>query len=293
MAIPHTVLRSRHTEVVIGADRPFVIVGERINPTNRAALTAQLIAGDMSVVGRDALAQLEAGARVLDVNVGTALGTEAEIMPMAVRAILEAADAPLAIDSADPAAVEAGLAAVREACGRNAKALINSTTAEAARLDSVLPLAVEYEAAVIGLTSDERGIPETPEGRLELAALIVERAVAAGIPREDVIIDGLTLTVGADQSAAVCTMAVTDRVGRELGLNTISGASNVSFGLPARRDLNTAFLAMMIARGLNAAIANPLHPEIGSTVLAADLLMQRDRYAKAWITAQRARAGEP
>lgn len=290
MTVPHTVLRSRETEIIIGSDRPFVIVGERINPTNRKALTDGLVAGDMSVIQDDAVAQIEAGAHVLDVNVGTAVGIEVEIMPVAVEAVLDVVDAPLAIDSADPAVVEAGLAAYREVCGSEAKALINSTTAEAAQLDSILPLAAEYGAAVIGLTNDERGIPATQEERFELAAAIADRAAAEGIDRHDVVIDGLTLTVGADQSAASCTMTTTERVGRELGLNTISGASNVSFGLPGRRDLNLTFLAMMIARGLNAAITNPLHPEIVTTVLATDLLLERDRYAKAWITAQRAKA---
>ena len=288
MTVSQCILRSRETEVVIGPDRPFVIVGERINPTNRRALTEALIAGDMSVVQHDARAQVEAGARVVDVNVGTALGNEPEIMPVAVAAVLDVVDAPLAIDSADPQAVEAGLAAYREICGPDAKALINSTTAEAAQLDAILPLAAEYQAAVIGLTNDERGIPATVEERFQLAARIADRAVAAGIRRDDVVIDGLTLTVGADQAASVVTMTATERISRELGLTTISGASNVSFGLPGRRELNNVFLAMMVSRGLNAAITNPLHPEIVTTVLAADLFMERDPHARSWITAHRA-----
>ena len=151
-------------------------------------------------------------------------------------------------------------------------------------------MAAEYGSAVIGLTNDERGIPETPEERFEIAELIVDRAVAAGVEREDIVIDGLTLTVGADHTASWCTMTVTERVVREMGLNTISGASNVSFGLPGRRDLNTTFLAMMIARGLNAAITNPLHAEIGTTVLATDLFMVRDPHGLEWLKTQRAKA---
>jgi 5-methyltetrahydrofolate--homocysteine methyltransferase len=286
MGVPHTVLKGRDTEVVIGPDQPFVIVGERINPTNRAKLTETMEASDMSVVQRDAVAQVEAGARVLDVNVGTAFGEEREIMPLAVKAVLEVVDVPVSIDSPDPDAVEAGLKAFREACPEG-RALINSTTGEAEQMDRILPLAAEYGAAVIGLTNDERGIPETPEERFELAELIVDRAVAAGLGRTDVVVDGLTLTVGADHTASWCTMTVTERVSRELGLNTISGASNVSFGLPGRRDLNITFLAMMVARGLNAAITNPLHPEIVTTVLASDLFMMRDPNALNWIKASR------
>ena len=292
MTVPHTVLRAREAEVVIGPDQRFVIVGERINPTNRAKLSETMEAEDMSVVRTDALAQIEAGAQVIDINVGTVLGDEIEIMPRAVRAVLEVADVPIAIDSADPAAIAAGLAAYHEVCGPGARALINSTTGEAATLDSILPLTAEYGSAVIGLANDESGIPETPEGRFEVAAMILDRAVAAGIAREDVVIDGLTLTVGADQSAAWTTMTVTERVSRELGLNTISGASNVSFGLPDRRGLNPTFLAMMVARGLNSAITNPLHPEIRDAVLATDLFMNRDPHAMGWIKASRAKAKE-
>lgn len=290
MDVPHTVLRARENEVVIGPDRPFVIVGERINPTNRIKLTETLDAGDMTVVRSDAVAQVEAGARVVDVNVGTALGDEVEIMPLAVEAVLDVVDVPIAVDSQDAEAVEAGLAAYRDVCGPDARALVNSTNGEAEKLDAMLPLAARFGSAVIGLTSDERGIPATPEERFEIAERIVERAIAAGIARTDVVIDGLTLAVAADHTASSCTMTVTERVAREMGLNTISGASNVSFGLPGRRDLNTTFLAMMIARGLNAAITNPLPPEIATTVRATDLFMMRDPYAAEWIAAERAKA---
>lgn len=287
MNTPRTVLRARDNEVVIGPDRPFVIVGERINPTNRARLASTVEAHDMSIVQRDALAQVEAGAHVLDVNVGTAFGDEVEIMPLAVRAVLEVVDVPLSIDSPNPAAVAAGLAAYIDVCGPSGKPLLNSTSGEEERLSQVLPLAAEYGAAVIGLAHGEGGIPESAEGRFEAAETIVARAEEAGLAREDVVIDGLTLTVGANYRSASCTMETTERVARELGVNTISGASNVSFGLPGRLDINVAFLAMMIARGLNAAITNPLHREIGKTVAAADLLMARDENALGWIRSYR------
>ena len=289
--VPHTVLRARTTEVAIGPDQPFVTIGERINPTNRAKLSETMEALDMSVVQRDAEAQFAAGARVLDINVGTAFGVESEMMPLAVKAVLEVVDVPLSIDSPDAEALEAGVRAYREVCGSDAKPLINSTNAEKDRLERVIPLAAEYGAAVIGLTNDEEGIPETPDARLELACTIKDTANAAGLADEDLLIDGLTLTVGADQSAAWCTMTVTERVTGELGLNTTSGASNVSFGLPGRRDLNTTFLAMMMAKGLTSAITNPLHPEIVSTIRAADLFLRHDPHALGWIELHRQRDG--
>ncbi len=284
---PHTVLRARESEVVIGPDQPFVMIGERINPTNRAKLSETMEAHDMSVVQRDAETQVTAGAQVLDINVGTAFGEESEIMPLAVKAVLEVVDVPLSIDSPDPTAIGAGLQAYREVCGSAGKPLINSTTAEAERLDEIIPLAVEYGAAVIGLTNDEEGIPETQERRFELAVEILEKAEGAGVPREDLLIDGLTLTVGADHHAALCTLTVTERVTKELALNTTSGASNVSFGLPGRRELNTTFLTMMISRGLTSAITNPLRPEIIKTVQASDLFLGLDPHALRWIQSHR------
>jgi 5-methyltetrahydrofolate--homocysteine methyltransferase len=280
---PQTTLHARDTEIVVGPDKPFVMIGERINPTNRAKLSETMESHDMSVVIRDAEAQVAAGAQVLDINVGTAFGEESEIMALAVKAVLSVVDVPLCIDSSDPAAIAAGLVAYREVCGKAGKPLINSTTAEAERLDFIAPLAAEYGAAVIGLTNDEEGIPETPERRFELAVAIMDRMAEEGVPRDDLLIDGLTLTVGADHNAALCTMEVTERVTRELSLNTTSGASNVSFGLPGRKDLNTAFLAMMMTKGLTSAITNPLKPEIIATVRAADLFLGLDSHALGWI----------
>ena len=281
--LPQTVLHAQEARVVVGPDKPFVMIGERINPTNRAKLSETMESHDMSVVVRDAEAQVAAGAQVLDINVGTAFGVESEIMALAVKAVLSAVDVPLCIDSSDPAAIATGLAAYREVCGKAGKPLINSTTAEKERLDFIAPLAAEYGAAVIGLTNDESGIPETSQRRFELAVTIMDRMAEEGIPREDLLIDGLTLTVGADHNAALCTMEVTERVTRELSLNTTSGASNVSFGLPGRKDLNTAFLAMMMTKGLTSAITNPLKSEIIATVRAADLFLGLDDHALGWI----------
>ena len=281
--IPHTVLQARETRVVIGPDQPFVMIGERINPTNRAKLSETMESHDMTVVMRDAEAQVAAGAQILDINVGTAFGVESEIMPLAVKAVLSVVDVPLCIDSPDPAAIAAGLAAYREVCGETAKPLINSTTAEAERLDAIAPLAAEFGAAVIGLTNDEEGIPETADRRFELAVVIMDRMTEEGVPRDDLLIDGLTLTVGADHNAALCTMEVTERVTKELSLNTTSGASNVSFGLPGRKDLNTTFLAMMMTKGLTSAITNPLKTEIIATIRGVDLFLGLDPHALGWI----------
>ena len=288
----HTVLRARETSVVIGPDQPFVMIGERINPTNRARLSETMESHDMTVVMRDAEAQVAAGAQILDINVGTAFGVESEIMPLAVRAVLSVVDVPLCIDSPDPAAIAAGLAAYRDVCGETGKPLINSTTAEPDRLDAIAPLAAEFGAAVIGLTNDEEGIPETAERRFELAVAIMDRMTNEGVSRDDLLIDGLTLTVGADHNAALCTMEVTERVTRELSLNTTSGASNVSFGLPGRKDLNTTFLAMMMTKGLTSAITNPLKTEIIATVRAVDLFLGRDPHALGWIQHFRAQLAE-
>jgi len=278
-----TVLRARETEVVIGAGRPFVVIGERINPTNRVKLSETIEAHDMSMVQKEAKTQVAAGAQVLDINVGTVFGVEAEIMPLAVRAVLEVVDVPLSIDSPDPAALEAGAKAYRDVCGPNSKPLLNSVNAEAERIEKVIPIAAEYGTALVGLVNGDGGIPETPEQRFELAGTIKAAANTAGIADNDLIIDALTLTVGADHSAAWCTMTVTKWITEKLGLNTTSGASNVSFGLPGRRELNTTFLAMMIASGLTSAITNPLHPEVITTIHGADLLLSHDPHSLGWL----------
>lgn len=278
-----TVLEGRDgRRVVIGFDHPFVMIGERINPTNRKVLTQQLEAGDMTLVRRDARRQVEAGAQVLDVNVGFAGADEPAVMPLAVRAIMEEVDVPLSIDSPNPEAVAAGLKAFKEMGGK--KALINSTTGEDERMEKYLPLAAEYDAAIVGLAHDERGINYDIDARVEAAAKIIERAALKyRIPKEDILIDPLTLTAGANPKAAWVALEVQRRVWTELGVNTTTGASNVAFGLPDRPIINTAYLPLMISRGLTSAITNPLEERIRKIILASDVLMGRDPNAKNWI----------
>lgn len=283
-----TVLEGRDgRRVVIGFERPFVMIGERINPTNRSTLTRQLKEGDMTLVRRDARQQVEAGAQVLDVNVGFAGADEPKVMPQAVRAIMKEVDVPLSIDSPSAEAVEAGLKAFKEMGGK--KALINSTTGEDERMEKYLPLAVEYGAAIIGLAHDERGINYNVGDRVEAAGKIIDRATNEyGLPKADIIIDCLTLTVGADPRAGWVALEVQRRVWEELGVNSTTGASNVAFGLPDRETLNTAYLPLLISRGLTTAITNPLEESIHKIVLASDVLMGRDPNAMKWIKLYRA-----
>lgn len=278
-----TILEGRDgRQVVIGFGHPFVMIGERINPTNRKVLTQQLEAGDTTLVRRDARLQMEAGAQVLDVNVGFAGADEPVVMPMAVRAIMEEVDIPLSIDSPSAAAVEAGLKAFKEMGGK--KALINSATGEDERMEKYLPLAAKYGAAIIGLAHDERGINYNVDHRVEAAAKIIERATTEfGIPKEDIVIDCLTLTAGANTTAGWVTLEVQRRVWTELGVNSTTGASNVAFGLPDRLTINTAYLPLMISRGLTSAITNPLEEHIRKIVLASNVLMGRDPNAMNWI----------
>lgn len=282
-----TLLEGQNGRIVkIGFDHPFVMIGERINPTNRKVLSKQLEAGDMTLVRRDARLQVEAGAQVLDVNVGFAGADEPMVMPMAVRAIMEAVDVPLSIDSPSAKAVAAGLKAFKEMGGK--KALINSATGEVERMEKYLPLAAEYGAAVIGLAHDERGINFDVSARVEAAARLIERAKAEyGIPKEDILIDPLTLTAGANTIAAWVALEVQQRVWTELGVNTTTGASNVAFGLPDRPTINTAYLPLMISRGLTSAITNPLEEHLRKIILASNVLMGRDPNAKNWIIAFR------
>jgi len=278
-----TVLEGRDgRQTRIGFDHPFVMIGERINPTNRKILTQQLEDGDMTMVRRDALRQVAAGAQVLDVNVGFAGADEPIVMPMAVRAIMEETDLPLSIDSPSPTAVEAGLKAFKEMGGK--KALINSATAEAERMAKYLPLAAEFGAAIVGLAHDERGINYEIDQRVESAAKIIETAKTEyDIPKSDILIDCLTLTAGADPVAAWVALEVQRRVWLELEVNSTTGASNVAFGLPDRPTINTAYLPLMISRGLVSAITNPLEGHIRKIILASNVLMGRDANAKVWI----------
>lgn len=277
----NTLLESKTKTVIIGPDRPLTIIGERINPTGRKLLAAEMAAGNYERVRADAIAQVMAGAHVLDVNAGIPLADEPAILAEAIRIVQSVVDVPICIDSSIVAALEAGLAAVE------GKPLVNSVTGEEERLESVLPLVKKYGAAVIGISNDEVGIAQDPDARVAVAKKIIERALDHGIPKADVLIDPLVMPAGAVQGAGWVTMQVTRRVRQELGVNTVCGASNVSFGLPGRRALNGTFLAMMIANGLTAAITNPIEPEIKQAILAADLFMGHDENCVAWIMAAR------
>jgi 5-methyltetrahydrofolate--homocysteine methyltransferase len=272
-----TILSSQKKKVNISPDKPFVIVGERINPTGRKKLGAEMAAGDFSRVRSDALAQVEAGAAVLDVNAGVPGGDEPALMKQAVETVMAVVDVPLCFDSANPAALEAALSVYP------GKALINSVTGEDAALKRVLPVVKKYNAAVIGMANDERGISPDPLVRLEVARKIIARAADYGIPAVDVVIDPLVLTVGADHNAGRVTLETIRLIKAELGANLSAGASNVSFGLPDRPAINAAFIAMCIAAGLTAAIINPLEPAVRMSILAADLLAGHDAYGGKWI----------
>jgi len=277
----HTEISSKTKTVLIGPDRPFTIIGERINPTGRKLLAAEMAAGDYSRVMRDAQAQLKAGAHMLDVNAGIPLADEPAIMEETVRLVQTLTDVPLSIDSSIVEALQRGLEAYQ------GKALVNSVTGEEERLETVLPLVKKHGAAVIGISNDETGISEDPEVRFVVAKKIVERAMDYGIPKEDVIIDPLVMPVGAMRYAGRQVFSIIRRVREELDCNTVCGASNVSFGLPNRAGLNAAFLPMLIAAGMTAAITNPLEAEVKQAILAADALSGNDENCMAWILANR------
>ena len=272
-----TVLSSATREVVIGFDRPFVIIGERINPTGRKILAAEMSAGDFSRVEADARAQVEAGAQMLDVNAGIPLADEPAILAKAIQLVQSITDVPLSIDSSIVAALEAGLAVYK------GKALVNSVTGEEERLESVLPLIKKYGAAVVAISNDETGISEDPDVRFEVAKRIVHRALDHGIPVSDIVVDPLVMPIGAINRAAVQVMRLVHRLKTELKVNTTCGASNISFGLPRRNGINAAFLTMAIGSGLTSAITNPLHPEVVEAVLGADVMMGHDPDCARWI----------
>jgi 5-methyltetrahydrofolate--homocysteine methyltransferase len=277
-----TVLRSRSKTVTISSDGPFCIIGERINPTGRKTLAEQLRAGDLSTVQRDATDQVQAGADVLDVNAGIPLVDEATLLAQMLQTVQSVVDVPLCIDSSVIEALEAGLSVYE------GKALVNSVTAEDDRLEAILPLVARHGAAVIGMANDETGIPETPAKRLECARKIVQAAGDHGIGPEDVVIDPLAMTVGADTTAVTVTLQTIALIRQELGVNMSLGASNVSFGLPQRHVLNAAFLPMAIAAGLTSAIMSTA-PVCVEAVRASDLLLGHDPWGASWIAAHRAR----
>jgi 5-methyltetrahydrofolate--homocysteine methyltransferase len=278
----HTTLQSRSNTVVIGHDRPFCVIGERINPTGRKKFADELRGGDLSTVAADAVAQVAAGADMLDVNAGIPLVDEAELLKSMLATVAGAVDAPICIDSSVIEALEAGLSVYE------GKALVNSVTGEDERLEEILPLVARHGAAVIGLANDETGIPETPQQRLDIARKIVSAAGDHGIPPEDIVIDPLAMTVGAATDAVTITLETISLIRDELGVNMCLGASNVSFGLPRRPALNAAFLPMAMAAGLTSAIMS-CADEVVEAVRASDVLLGHDEWAAGWIAAHRER----
>ncbi len=276
-----TIISSPTREVMIGFDQPFVIIGERINPTGRKKLAEEMKVGDFSRVEADALAQVQAGAHMLDVNAGIPLADEPAILAKTIQLVQSLVDVPLCIDSSITDALESGLAVYQ------GKALVNSVTGEDEHMERVLPLVAKYGAAVVAITNDETGISEDPDVRFEVAKKIVNRAADHGIGREDIVVDPLVMPIGALGTAGRQVFHLLRRLREELLVNTTCGASNVSFGLPNRHGINTAFLAMAIANGLTSAITNPLHSEIGSVVKAADVLAGNDENCARWIASNR------
>ncbi len=281
-----TVISSASKEVVIGFDRPFVIIGERINPTGRKLLAAEMAEGDYSRVKSDALAQVEAGSQMLDVNAGIPMVDEPAILAEVVQLVQSLTDVPLSIDSSIVEALEAGLSVYK------GKALVNSVTGEEERLEAVLPLVKKYGAAVVAISNDETGISEDPDVRFDVAKKIVEHAADYGIPASDVVVDPLIMPVGALNEAGASAFKLLHRLQKELKVNTTGGASNVSFGLPNRNGLNAAFISMAIASGLTSAITNPLHTEVTTAIKGADVMMGHDPNCTRWIEKFREPAAE-
>ena len=277
-----TIVSSASREVVIGFDQPFVVIGERINPTGRKKLAEEMKAGDYSRVEADALAQVAAGAQMLDVNAGIPLADEAAILADCVKLVQSLTDVPLSIDSSIVEALEAGLSVYQ------GKPLVNSVTGEEERLETVLPLVKKYGAAVVAISNDETGISEDPDERFRIAKLIVERAEDHGIPRCDVVVDPLVMPVGAVDNAGASVLRLIRRLREELKVNTTCGASNFSFGLPQRHGLNAAFLSMAIGAGMTSAITNPLHAPEMMAIRGADVVMGHDPSSKRWIKAAKA-----
>ena len=284
----HTILKSNTKEVVIGADKPFVMIGEKLNPTGLKKLGQALVEQNFEYVRHLAQRQVAWGAQVLDVNVGHPQIDEAAIMPKVVEVVMSVVDVPLCIDSNEPKILEAGL---RVSPG---KPLVNSVNGEEKQLASVLPIVKERGAAVIGLTIGEEGIPATPEGRLAAAGTIIERAAKMGIPIEDIIIDPLVMTVGHNSEAAMVTLKTIELVKKEYGVNISLGASNVSFGLPDRPAVNSAFLALAMQAGATCSITDPI--KLGSAIKATDLLLGKDLnsigYLKYFRATEKLRAEE-
>ena len=278
----NTVIGSASKEVVIGFEQPFVVIGERINPTGRRLLAEEMKAGDYSRVKSDALAQVAAGAQILDVNAGVPLADEPVILAECIRLVQSVTDAPLCIDSSIVEALEAGLDAYQ------GRALLNSVTGEDDRLERVLPLVKKYDCAVVAISNDDSGISQDIDVRFNVAKKIVGRASDYGIAASDIVVDPLVMPVGAVNTAGRQVMELVHRLRTELKVNTTCGASNLSFGLPNRNGLNSAFIGMAIGAGMTSAITNPLRSELMQAVRGADVVMGRDPECSAWIAANRA-----
>jgi len=291
----HTLVASATKEVVIGFDRPFCVIGERINPTGRKKLAAEMVAGNFETVKKDALEQVAAGANLLDVNAGvTAVDpneTEPPLLVETLKIVQDLVDAPICIDSSVPAALKAGLETV------HGRPLVNSVTGEEDRLEAILPLIKQYDVPVIAISNDETGISEDPDVRFAVAKKIVERAADYGIKAEDIVVDPLVMPIGAMGTAGQQVFRLVRRLREELKVNTSCGASNISFGLPHRHGINAAFLPMAIASGMTSAIMNPVRPQEMEAVRAANVLMGTDKDCARWIQTYRdhqpAAAGGP
>ena len=272
-----TIISSATKEIAIGFERPFCVIGERINPTGRKRLAAEMATGDYSTVEADTLAQAAAGATMLDVNAGIPLADEPAILAESIKLVQSLTDLPLSIDSSIVAALEAGLAVYQ------GRPLVNSVTGEEDRLETVLPLVKKYDAAVVAISNDETGISEDPDVRFDVAKKIVERAQDFGIKPADIVVDPLVMPIGALASAGRAAFHLIRRLREELKVNTTCGASNVSFGLPNRHGMNAAFLSMAIGSGMTSAIMNPLHAEEMTAVKGADVLMNHDPDCRTWL----------
>ncbi len=276
-----TVLSSATREVAIGFGRPFVMIGERINPTGRKLLTEEMKAGDFSRVEADALTQVAAGAQMLDVNAGIPLADEPSMLARAVKLVQSVTDVPLSIDSSIIEALEAGLSAYV------GKPLVNSVTGEDEVMERVLPLVARHGAAVVAISNDDTGISEDPDVRFSIAKRIVERAADHGIPASDVVVDPLVMPIGAMGSAGQQVFSLVRRLREELGVNTTCGASNISFGLPNRHHITGTFLAMAMGAGMTSAIMSPLHEEVKTAIQAANVLAGYDTDCATWIRSHR------
>jgi len=278
-----TEVSSSTKRVTISPEGPTIIIGERINPTARKKLGEALLEGDVEIVRREAISQVQAGAHILDVNVGYPGVDEPKMIKEAVKAVMETVDVPICLDSANPEVMEAALSVYK------GKMLLSSVTGEEAKMEAILPLVKRHGTAVVALLMDDTGIPNSAEARLEIARKILARAESMGIPREDVIVDCACMTVATDSTAALVTLETIRLVRRELGNNMTLGASNVSFGLPERKVINAAYLPMVLAAGVNCPIVDPTVPEVAKAILASDLLLGRDEYGMSYLRAYRAR----